>query len=97
MAKITRRTAVATIGAATATAISPTLARVYRTGAVDIDTQLRELADQFQRDAMVIDPTIEGVWLGHDFTVPGRESAVMCVTFERKTSRLVRRAKTQTT
>lgn len=81
MVKITRRAAVA--GIATASVVAPTIAAVYRTGAVDIDAQLRELADQFKRDAMAIDPTIKGMWLGHSFEVPGRESAVMSIFLER--------------
>lgn len=65
-------------------AISPTLARVYRTGAQSVDDQLSELATQFKTDAMTIDPTIKGMWVVNDLTHPDRDSAFQAIYFERE-------------
>lgn len=87
MGKINRRKVLATGAAAGAfTAISPALSKVFRTGATDVDAMLRELVLQFKIDAMSIDPTIKGVWIGHDLTFKGRSNAVFQVNFEREGS-----------
>lgn len=62
-----------TAAAASVTAISPALGAAYRSGAKTIDQLLVELADQFKRDAMAIDPTITGMWLSRDMTMEGRD------------------------
>ncbi|MBL8577696.1 MAG: hypothetical protein JNK47_10750 [Mesorhizobium sp.] len=73
--------------------VAPTLARVYRTGAIDVDTLLEELLVQFKSDAQAIDPTIKGAWVGRDLTMEGRvpSGAVSSVYFERDHAPFVRR------
>lgn len=88
MGKVQRTpTGVAGAGVSVST-ISPAVAAVYRSGAMDIDDQLAELAAQFKRDAMVIDPTIVGMWLGSDmsFAGRGRDRAIFSIAFEREDS-----------
>ena len=87
---ITRRSAIATIGAAASvTAMSPALGRALRgsTDVNDIDTQLTILFEQFNRDARAIDPTITGAWVMRDLTVKGRacdpRGAISCIAFQR--------------
>lgn len=75
------------------TKISPNVAKVFRTGAVDVDDQLAELARLFTEDARAIDPTISGMWLGSDMTFKGRAAAVFSVTFERKGSEFLKPAR----
>lgn len=71
-------------GAASVERISPALSAVYRSGAETIDAQLTELVDQFKRDAMAIDPTITGLWMGKDLTFDDRpHGAVQSVFLER--------------
>lgn len=90
MGKVQRTpTGVAGAGVSVST-ISPAVAAVYRSGAIDIDDQLAELAAQFKRDAMVIDPTISGMWLGADMTFKGRDAAVFSITFEREGSEFLK-------
>lgn len=81
---ITRRAAI--VGAtATVTAISPALGAAYRSGAKTPDQLLVELADQFKRDAMAVDPTITGIWLSRDMRMEGRHcGAPNAIIFERK-------------
>lgn len=55
------------------TTISPTLGKVYRSGAATTDQLLVELCDQFKLDAKAIDPTITGLWLYRDLTAPNRD------------------------
>jgi hypothetical protein len=50
--------------------IPPALATVYRSGAVGTHQELVELVDQFKRDAMAIDPSITGIWMFTDQTIP---------------------------
>ena len=80
----TRRAAI--VGAvATVTAISPALGAAYRSGAKTTDQMLVELADQFKRDAMAIDPTITSVWLSRDMRMESNHAgAPNAIIFERK-------------
>lgn len=55
------------------TKISPAMSIALRSGASTVDQLLVELVDQFKRDAMAIDPTITGLWLYRDQTMPGRD------------------------
>jgi hypothetical protein len=81
---ITRRAAI--VGAAaTVTAISPALGAAYRSGAKSTDQLLVELADQFKRDAMAVDPTITGIWLCRDMRMESNYAgAPNAIIFERK-------------
>ncbi len=96
---ITRRAALRAIPAITAavaapaaaTAISPALSKVYRDGAVSIDDQLSALVTQFKTDAMAIDPSIKGAWVGRDMTIEGRTAAVMQIFLERDSNPFVQR------
>lgn len=95
-AHITRRSALvgAAAVAASVSVIPPALARVYRTGAKDVDTQLKVLADQFYQDAKLIDPTITGAWFGydHDPKLEGRDPLFTLI-FERGESEALRRSR----
>lgn len=75
-----------------ASKISPALGAAYRSGAVTPDQLLVELADQFKRDAMAIDPTITGMWLARDLTMEGRDlrGVVNGIILERAHSPFVR-------
>lgn len=68
-----------------ASKISPALGTAYRSGAVTVDQLLVELADQFKRDAMAIDPTITGFLLCRDLRIEGRDptGAVNGIVLER--------------
>jgi len=92
-ATITRRAAIVGAAAASVSVISPALGSVYRSGAQSADDQLIELVDHFKQDAMAIDPSITGLWLGHDATIPGRRSAVVSLYLEREHAPFVRKGK----
>lgn len=83
--------AVAVPAATVATEISPTLSRVYRSGAQTMDDQLSELVTQFKLDAMAIDPSIKGAWVGRDMTIEGRDNAVMSIFLERDSNPFIQR------
>lgn len=53
--------------------ISPALGGAFRSGATTVDQLLVELADQFKRDAMAIDPTITGFLICRDLQMEGRD------------------------
>ncbi|MBL8576126.1 MAG: hypothetical protein JNK47_02785 [Mesorhizobium sp.] len=95
---MTRRTVLAAgAAAASTTAISPALGRVYRNmkSEASIDAHLNELACQFVADAKAIDPTIKGGWVCNSLMLEGRDpaGAVVSIYLEREQEPFVRRRK----
>jgi hypothetical protein len=84
-ANITRRAAI--VGAL----VAPAAAALPAAGVEHVT--LEDLAREFKARAMAIDPSITGAWFGMDHMVPGEQSALMSVYFERKHAPFARPAK----